>query len=313
MDKQQKMKNNSILWGCLCTLFFLVAMLFVSEYSGEWEIIFPEAAALAIGFFLAPELPWRTDYLRLLICISLCAVLGELIVLFVTAGLWIQLSLAYVLSQLICLYSGTTLTPMISAVMLPVFLQTRGFVYPLAVLFLCVSLILLRVLFVQKGIQKGVDYQVPPLPGKLQFQNALFRCMAVIVLLYIALTFGVVFTVVPPLLVIFTELARPDHPARKRMTSVVELVTICALAGTFCRYYMGSVWGLPFYIAVIPAVLLMFLCMYLMKLYLPPAGAVLILPFLLMSESSVMLYPSQILIGTTVFVLVAWRLPQKTE
>lgn len=311
MDKQKTKKNNGILWGGLCTILIIVAMIFVSEYIGEREVIFPETAALAVGLFLAPELPWRTDYLRLLLCIVLCAVLGELIVLLVPTGLWIQLSLAYVLSQLIYLHSGTTLAPLISAIMLPVFIQTRGFVYPLAVLFLCTGLILIRALLVRKDIQKGTEYQAVPLPGKLQFQNALFRCIAVITLLYIALTFGVVFAVVPPLLVVFTELANPDHPARKRIASVIELVAICALAGTFSRYYLGNTLGLPFYIAVIPAVLIMILCMYLMKLYLPPAGAVLVLPFLLLSESSIMFYPAQVLIGTTVLVLVAWRLPQK--
>ncbi len=313
MDQQAGAENKyGIVWGGLCTLIVIMVMIFASEYLKEWEIIFPEAAALAVGLFLAPKLPWRTDYLRLLFSISLCAVLGELIVLFVPAGQWVQMSLAYVLSQLVYLYSGTTLTPMISAMLLPVLLQTRGYAYPLSVLLMCTLLILLRTILIRAGIQEGVSYEAEKLPRKQMLKDALFRCIAVVALLYIALAFGVVFAAAPPLLVAFTELVNPAHPARKRLVSVVELVVICSLAGALARYYLGSTMGLPLYIAVIPAILLMIVVMYLMKLYFPPAGAMLVLPFLLMSERNIMLYPGQVLIGMAVFALVALRLPQSS-
>lgn len=313
MSKQQELKSrHNIIWGGLWTLIVVTVMVFASEYLGEPEIIFPEVAALAVGMSLSPELTWQTDYLRMVISITICAVLGVCIVVWIPVSLWLQLAIAYVISQLIYLYSGTTFTPMISAIVLPVFLQTRGLVYPLSVLFLCVLLVLVRTGLVWSGVRRGTGYQPVKFPGKIALQNTVFRCIAVIVLIYIALAFGVGFCIAPPLLVIFTELVRRDHPARERMISVVELVTISSLSGTFARYYLGITLGLPLYLAVIPAVVIMILCMYWMKLYFPPAGAVLMLAFLI-PQMQVMFYPLQILVGIFVLLLVAWRLPQKQE
>lgn len=315
MNKQQETEAKSgILWGGFCTLVIIVAMVYASEYLGEREIIFPETAALAVGAFLAPKLAWRTDYLRLVLCITLCAIAGECIVAFLPGSLWIQMAVAYVVSQIIYVCSGTTLAPMISAILLPVLLQTTGIVYPLAVFFLCVGIVIFRAVLVQAGVRKGVDYQWKPSLHVVSLQNMVFRCIAVTVLIYIAFVFQLPFCVAPPLLMAFTELAGREHPARGRLVSVMELVTICALAGTFARYYLSMTLEnpLPLYIVAIPAVLVMILCMYLMRLYFPPAGAILVLA-LLIPEQYVLFYPLQILAGIFVLGLAAWRLPQKSS
>lgn len=312
--QQEKDSKYGILWGGICTLLIVVAMIFASEYWGEREIIFPETAALAVGAFLAPKLAWRTDYLRLVLCMTLCAIVGECIVAFLPGGLWIQMAVAYVISQIIYLCSGTTLSPMISAVLLPVLLQTTGWVYPVAVFFLCVFIVLIRAILVRSGSRDGIAYQPAPLFSIPALQNTVFRCIVVTVLIYIAFVFRLPFCVAPPLLVAFTELVGREHPARERLVSVMELVALCALAGTLSRYFLSMTLEspLPLYVVAIPAVLVMILCMYLMRLYFPPAGAILVLA-LLIPEQYVLFYPLQILVGIFVLGLAAWRLPQKSR
>ena len=52
------------------------------------------------------------------------AVLGVGIVLFLPAALWVKITVAYAVSEVIFLFSGTSFAPMISAIVLPVLLST---------------------------------------------------------------------------------------------------------------------------------------------------------------------------------------------
>lgn len=78
----------------------------------------------------------------MLVTVTLCAVLGVLLVRFVPLPVWGRLTLAYGLAQVVFLLSGTRFAPMISAIALPVLLGTESWVYPAAA-FLLTGLILL--------------------------------------------------------------------------------------------------------------------------------------------------------------------------
>ena len=123
-------------------LAIVAAMVGAAELTGQSEIIFPEITAIAVGAFLSPRLAWRTDRVRMLVTVTLCAVLGVLLVRFVPLPVWGRLTLAYGLAQVVFLLSGTRFAPMISAIALPVLLGTESWVYPAAA-FLLTGLILL--------------------------------------------------------------------------------------------------------------------------------------------------------------------------
>ena len=53
-----------------------------------------------------------------------------LVVRLLPAPLWLKITAAFLLCQMIYLYSGTTFAPMISAMVLPVLLGTESWVYP---------------------------------------------------------------------------------------------------------------------------------------------------------------------------------------
>ena len=106
----------------ILVLAIVAVMVGAAELSGQSEIIFPEITAIAVGAFLAPRLAWRTDRIRVLVTVSLCAVLGVLLVRYVPLPVWGRLTLAYGLAQVVFLLSGTRFAPMISAIALPVLL-----------------------------------------------------------------------------------------------------------------------------------------------------------------------------------------------
>ena len=92
-SKQESYKRKIL--PVIYMVLVITVMVFAAEISGEKEIIFPEVAAIACGAFIAPKMPWVTNYIRMFICIAICAVLGVLIVMFLPVPLWAQLIVAY--------------------------------------------------------------------------------------------------------------------------------------------------------------------------------------------------------------------------
>ena len=114
-------KNQLLL---LMTIPIVTVMTAAACLLNNKEIIFPEIAAIAAGGLMAPNLAWNMDKKRILLFILLCAVLGVGIVILIPLPLWAQMSLAFLLAQILYLCSGTTFAPMLSAAVLPVMLQT---------------------------------------------------------------------------------------------------------------------------------------------------------------------------------------------
>ena len=141
----------------------VAAMVAAAELLGEREIIFPEMAALAVGMLAAPRRPWQTSRSRTALLIAVCAITGVLIVRYVHAPLWVQMSLAFLLCQLLFVSSGTTFAPMISAMVLPVFLGTTSWVYPAAAIILTLAMGAVQLIFERLGARERETFT--PRPG----------------------------------------------------------------------------------------------------------------------------------------------------
>ena len=89
-------KQQLIIYGMI--LLIVAIMVGAAELLQENEIIFPEITAIAVGALMAPKLAWRTNRLRILLLIMVCAVLGVGIVLFLPFALWIKIAIAYGIS-----------------------------------------------------------------------------------------------------------------------------------------------------------------------------------------------------------------------
>lgn len=319
-SKRIKEGINSNRISILCTLLVVVGMIFFSEFFGEKEIIFPEVTALAIGIFLAPKLSWKTNYRRIFILIGFCAISGVCIVRYLPVPIWTQFSIAYALSQIILLCSKTTFAPMISAIMLPVMLQTKTPVYICAAFILTATIILVRLVLEKKGVKEKNTY----IPEKKDIQKEIILAIIRIgvVLLLSVVVFGMGydlrFFVAPPLLVFFTEITKRDEKVIKDQETVSEddkkkikrqqwmrikkgipFITLCAFTGVFCRYTITVLLGLPLTLSAVIAISFMIVYLFTFEVFLPPAGAMTILAMLI-PESMMLFYPVQVFFGVLI-------------
>jgi len=291
---------------CL-TVIIIGLMTGLSEFFENSEIIFPEMAAIAIGALLAPEFAWNTSKIRILIFISICAVLGVLIVKFLSIPIGLQLCFAFFLAQMIFIFSGTSFAPMISALVLPVMLQTDSPVYLLSAFGFTVLILFFRSICEKIGLVQKKEFTPLGIPDKNMILQAFLRIFAGCLLILPAVMLDFRFAVAPPLLVAFTEFCKSDSPAEKKKFLIWSLILSCALTGCFCRYALSS---LPICIPAMLTILLVFLIMRKIKLFLPPAAAISILAYLI-PENLIFFYPLQIAAGTAILLFLSDLCRQK--
>ncbi|MQN01371.1 MAG: hypothetical protein DUD27_08535 [Lachnospiraceae bacterium] len=289
------------------TVLFLIALMTaVSEAMHDREIIFPEIAALAVGYICAPKRSWAVNSQRMMLLISGCALLGLLISIFLPGSLYIKLIAAFAAAQLIYMFSGTGLAPLISAVVLPVLIESKSFTYVISAAGMTLSIIIFHEIYVKADIIPSESFAPRAKPGKYAYFRFLARTALVAVFMLIALRSGWRFMAAPPLLVAFTELSEkkggrfPFKPV-----SIVILLTSCALIGSVCRLALTMTLGLPLTSAAVCAAALMLLIVYNRKMFMPPAGAITMLAMLI-PENAVLLYPLQVCIGMTVYMVSSY-------
>lgn len=288
----------------LCVVAIVFVMVLASDLLDEREIIFPEIAALSIGCFLAPKLNWQTSYARMIICIEVCAAMGMGIVALIPLPLWIQVSFAFAIGQIVFMLSHTSLAPMISAIVLPVLLQTRSPVYLIATLVLTVLVVAIRILLERASIMEKNTFSPCPSPVKADWAAFAFRTVCVVVLACTCLRFDGRFCIAPPLLVAFTELSKVGHPAGKNKPKAVLLVSLCALTGAAMRFTIVMKCGFPPAVAALVISVLIIFLVECVGLYFPPAGAMGVLA-LLIPDSAVLPYTIEVVLGITVLALTA--------
>ena len=289
----------------LGTILIITLMAGVSELLGDREIIFPEIAALAVGYLCAPARKWQVNSKRLFLLISGCAVLGFAISMWMPGSLYVKLIAAFAAAQVIYLFSGTSLAPLISAVVLPVLIGTRSVSYILS----AASMTLLVILFHHLLVRRGIRAEEPFVPKKGPDASAALRLVLrttlFALLLVPALRSGMQFVVAPPLLVAFTDWSEADkHEALTDGLPKIGILALCALIGAGSRLILTITLGLPLFAAAAAASIVMILLLIRTGIFLPPAGALTVLAMLI-PESVVLLYPVEVTAGVIVFYLAA--------
>ncbi len=289
MNVKNNENKNFIKTGIsvLAMLGIITVMIGLSQILGEKEIIFPEIAALSAGLFLAPKRSWQVSGIRMIVLISVCAVCGVAIVRYVPFPLLGQMILAFAVCQVILGFSRTTFAPMISAMVLPVLLQTDQWIYPLAASGLTALIVLLYRLLIHAGVCKAETYEPVFLAAGWQF------CVA------------------PPLLVAFQEFSNPRSKARNVPVKTVAVIAACAGIGAYGRLFLTETAGVPLTLTAVLTAAGTAAVLLGGKLYLPPAGALAILPMLL-PAAALALYPVMVLGGASAMMLLA-RLFFRTE
>lgn len=289
----------------ICAVILVAGMTAAAVLFDNREIIFPEIAAIAVGALVSPKFSWNANKLRIFIYITVCAILGVAIVKWLPLPIWAQMITAFLLAQILLVNSKTSFAPMISALVLPVMLQTDTVVYIISAMVLTALILLCRSAFEKGGVLEKSDFSPLPKPRWNEYGNIFLRTLFAAVIIVLAVLLNFRFVAAPPLLVAFTEFSHLTSKARSVPVKSVALITLCGLFGAALRYiFCIKLTVLPLYAVAALIMICVILLMKAIKLYIPPAGAIAILAVLI-PESSVIWFPLQIFVGTSLIMLIA--------
>lgn len=299
----------------ISTLLLVGIMVGIAELLNEKEIIFPEITALAVGYMVAQKRSWKVNGKRMLLLITICATVGVLIVRYSGLTLFQQMIIAFSFAQILFMFSGTTFAPFVSAIVLPVMMQTKSFIYPISAVVLTILVIGFHQLFLKMKIREDEEYIPVMLNSKDDIIDTALRIVCVAIVGFVAIYFNYKFIIAPPLLVAFTEFSRPRNKVRNKPIKTVLVITGCALVGSLSRYLLTIKLELPLTVSALIATLIMLLILTYTKMYMPPVGAITILSMII-PQSSVITYPLQIFVGSVVIILLSrvffmWRQDKK--
>lgn len=298
-----KFDRNYMIRATVCT-GLAAAMVGTAELLGEKEIIFPEITALTVGAIAAPKHSWRVSRTRMVLLIALCSVIGILIVRFSPFPKAAGLAAAYGVCQVIFLLSRTSFAPMISAAALPVLMGTETVIYPISAVSMTLLTCLAQYILERAGVCQPEEFQPLPEPDGFMWGSAGVRTVVAGALAFPLIHFGVQFCIAPPLLVAFTEFSNPQSKARAKPVKTVFIIAACAFAGALLRYLLCSCAGLPLTVAAILSVAATLAAMKAAGQFIPPAGALGVLPMII-PEEALAVYPVEVLAGAAAFMAAA--------
>lgn len=303
-EKTVTKENKNFTVRLFVCLILVAVMVGTSELTGEREVIFPEIAALSIGAVAAPKQCWITDRFRMVFLIFICSVIGILIVRSSPFAKPINIIAAFLICQMLYLCSGTSFAPMISAAVLPVLMNTSSIIYPISAVTMTLLTVLAQYLLEHVGIYKREKFVTKPKPAVYDWLCLSVRTAVAALIVFPSTRFGLNFCVAPPLLVAFTEFSNPESKARKNPIKTVLIIVCCAFVGAMLRYLLCALAGFPLISAAVLSTAFSIIVMHLAGQYIPPAGALGILPMIIPSES-LLIYPAEIAAGATAFMLAS--------
>ena len=179
----------------ISTLLLVGLMVGVAELLNEKEIIFPEITALAVGYMVAEKRSWKVNGKRMLLLITVCATVGVLIVRYSGLTLFPQMIIAFSFAQILFMFSGTTFAPFVSAIVLPVMMQTKSFIYPISAVILTILVIGFHQLFLKMKIREDEEYIPVMLNSKDDIIDTALRVVCVAIVGFVAIYFNYKFII----------------------------------------------------------------------------------------------------------------------
>lgn len=286
------------------TVLIISIMIGASELLGEREIIFPEIAAIAVGMLLVPRRPWQTSRMRVLVLISLSAVVGLSVSVLLPLPLWEKMCVAFLLAQVLLIFGGTTFAPLISAAVLPVMLGSESMVYLIAAVSLTALILLVNFILECSGLRSREVFRPVPPPEGRAWGRVIARIVLGVLCIAAAVSLHAKYMVAPPMLVAFTEFMNPDSRAKEHPFKSIGLIALCAAAGAASRLGLSVALGLPLTVSAAAAAVLLLWLLREFQMYLPPAAALTVLAMLI-PQGDLLRYPAEILVGVSVLMGLA--------
>lgn len=288
-------------------------MVAIAEWTGQREIIFPEIAALTIGCWIAEKQPWVSNKRKIFLLVSLASLIGVCVVRYLTAPLLVEVAVCFMFVGIALTLTKTTLIPIISACILPVYLQTTTWVYPVSVTIMSGIIIFMQWVMEKRKIRPKNTY----IPCEFNYKIELKKWTKLLILLVIIALVPVqsknLYFMAPPLIVTLAAFSNPDNAIRKIPAKIIACLTIAAIVGTLVKLILNSYLHIPLPLCAVFACLLLFLTFEKIHTLFPPAGAILLLPLILKPED-MMYYPLEVLIGSVITVyLTIWVFKKKKK
>lgn len=281
-----------------------ISMVLLAELSGEKEIIFPEICALTIGAWVAEQQPWAVNKRRIFFLMSAAALFGVLIVRYCPLPLILQVCICFGFTGVILTACKTNFVPIISACILPVYLKTSSFVYPVAVMVMSLIIILAQWIMEKHHLRPVNNFK----PCNFVLKNQIIKWSKLLVVfgLIALIPFKAhqIYFLAPPLIVMFTELSNPNSPARKKPAYIAGLMTFSAFVGSMVRLFFNVYLDLPLSLCTALACCVLFVVLNKVRINFPPAGAVLLIPMIL-DQHLLIRFPVEVLIGSIVLSYTA--------
>lgn len=295
--------------GELLSTLYIGLIALIAQLSGLYYLLFPELGALSHDVFKRPEGLWARAPALLVITTVLTAISGTLITRHLAYGVPAVL-LDVGCSALVIAVLRSPFAPALSAGLMPLVLGIRSGLYPLAILFGTGVLAGATLLWRRVGwtspepaAHDPDDDVVERAP--LEYRWVPYFVAFLILAIVLGERLGLRFVLFPPLTVIaFETFAHPTHcPWAERPVALLVVCTLSAAIGVACVRFIGEVpW------AAMLSILAGTVLLRRLDVYVPPALAVGLLPFVIAHPD--WRFPLAVLLGTglQIGIFALWRL-----
>ncbi len=295
--------------GVLVAVLFLGAVAAVATMTGAPYIMFPELAALSYGVFLRPNGEWARSPLLLAMTPVATAILGVLVTRTMPYDL-LSVSLVIACSMLIIHLLRSPITPSISAGFLPLVLHIDSWWYPGSIAFGTIVLALLSIGYRRALPWLGDSTRSKPITAAtIQTAPSNFSWLPAFAL-FIVVTYVLGYlcddrmVLFPPLAVIAFQMFAHAKvcPWALRPAIMPLACTLTAAIGVLFVHLLGV--GAA---SVVLSVLVSIAVIRLLRLHMPPALAVALLPQVM--HSSPLDFVVGVGVGTLALSLIfmAWK------
>lgn len=295
------LKSHIAIW---VSVIMVTGMTFVAELSGEYEIIFPEIAALTIGAWFAEKQPWKVSRKKIMILMSLSAFFGYILSAFISIPIFLKVLIAFVFCAVSLIVTRCTMLPMISACILPVLIGTKSLCYPVSVVVMTAIIISVQWIFEKYNIRAPKKHKPLTYDKKVESLRWIFLFVTISIVAAVAISFNILFIMAPPIIVTFCEFSYTDSKARKSPAIIFVIIAFCACLGACARLLLCHILNLPITAAVFIVIAFVLYIMKFLGKPFPPAGAIALLPFII-DDSLLLIFPFEVMAGSAVLITLS--------
>lgn len=279
-------------------------MIIIAELSGEKEIIFPEICALTIGAWISEHQPWMCNKRKMFFLVSVASLFGILVTRYMPFPLILQVCICFGFTGIVLTLTRTTLIPIISACILPVYLGSKSWIYPISVTVMALIIITAQWLMEKYHLKPKNKY----IPCDFDLKEEIIKWTKLLLvfalLALIPFKHHQIYFLAPPLIVMFTEFANIKSPLRGKPFRIIAIMTGASAIGWAFREIFNMYLHLPLTICATLACCILFFAFDRVKTLFPPAGAILLIPMILKSEYLQFL-PLEVFAGSTILIFAA--------